>query len=114
MGSYDRLLEFVYTASHVVLVAVLAQRQVGFLIMLDSMPDEVTNLPQAFVAYAAVEADVRGTGIGKALFVAAETCARERGLGHISLMVTDNNDPAVSLYTSLGYQTERRLLCKTL
>jgi ribosomal protein S18 acetylase RimI-like enzyme len=112
--SYERLLAYVYSASSIILIAWLEQRPVGFVIIVDSLPDEVTGLAQAFIAYAAVEENVRNRGIGRALFESAEQVARERGLPHMALMVTDENEAALSLYAKLGYQTERRLLCKTL
>jgi len=62
----------------------------------------------------AVEPSARRSGVGRALIAAAEVVARERGLPHLSLMVTDANAAAVDLYTNAGFQTERRLLTKVL
>ena len=113
--SYDKLLEFVLRQSHVVLVACDDDRRLGFLLLLDQLPDEVTMAPQAFVAYMAVEEFVaRRQGVGRALLEAAEAIARERGLPNLAMMVTEENTAALELYTSCGYQTERRLLCKPL
>lgn len=112
--SYDKLLEFIYAQSHVLLIADEEGRRTGFLLLLDALPDEVTMAPQAFVAYMAVEPDVQRRGIGRALLNAAEGLARERGLPTIAMMVTESNVPALDLYTSGGYRTERRLLCKSL
>ena len=112
--SYEKLLEFIYAQSHEVLIAESGTRKVGFLLFLDSLPDEVSMSPQAFVAYMAVEPDVQRRGIGRALLNAAEDLARERGLPTIAMMVTENNLSALGLYTSSGYRTERRLLCKPL
>ena len=82
--------------------------------MLDDLPDEVTLLPQAFVAYMAVEPGVRRDGVGTALLAAAEDEARRRGLPYMALMVTEENAAARRLYERGGYRTERRLLCKPL
>ena len=82
--------------------------------MLDTLDDEVSGLPQGFIAYMAVEPSARRTGVARALLAAAEARARERGLPHIALMVTEDNAPARELYAQAGYRTERRLLCKTL
>ena len=112
--AYQRLVEFVREQSHVVLIAESAVEPLGFLLLLDSLPDEVTGLPQAFVAYMAVEPHARRGGVGRALLGAAEALARERGLPHFSLMVTEDNAPARQLYAQAGYATERRLLSKTL
>lgn len=113
-GAYDRLVEIVEGQSHVTFIAQEGDRRVGFLLMLDDLPDEVTALPQAFIAYMAVEPKFRGCGAGRALLAAAEGAARERGLPHLTLMVTEENDAARRLYERDGFQTERRLMCKTL
>lgn len=86
----------------------------GFLLMLDDLPDEVTSLPQGFIAYMAVEPDARRGGVARQLLAAAEDAARARGLGHVALMVTEDNAAARELYAQAGYATERRLLCKRL
>ena len=112
--AFERLAEYVFDQPHVVLIARDGERSVGFLLLLDSLPDEVTMAPQGFVAYMAVEPDVRRRGVGRALIEAAEREARERGLPHLSLMVTEGNAEAVGLYEKAGFQTERRLLTKTL
>lgn len=113
-ASYERLLEIVFSQSHVFLVAEHNGEPVGFTLMLDSMPDEVTRLPQGFIAYMAVEPDARQSGVGSALLEAVEGEARRRGLPYIGLMVTEENAAARTLYERAGYITERRLLCKTL
>lgn len=109
-----RLLEIVENQSHVTLVAENGADPVGFLLLLDDLPDEVTSTPQAFVAYMAVEPELRGRGVGKALLDAAESEAKRRSLPYITLMVTEDNTAARRLYERGGYVTERRLLCKPL
>jgi ribosomal protein S18 acetylase RimI-like enzyme len=98
----------------VLLVAEDDSEPLGFVLFLDQFPDEVSGLPQAFVVYAAVEPHALRRGIGKALFLAAEEAARARGLPYVSFMVTEENLAARELYAHLGYQTERRQLCKPL
>ena len=112
--SFDRLLAWAFEQSHVLLVAEDGAERLGFVLLLDSMPDEVGATPQAFVVYAAVEPSARRRGIGRRLFTAAEDAARERGLPFISFMVTEENAAARELYAQLGYRTERRQLCKQL
>jgi ribosomal protein S18 acetylase RimI-like enzyme len=113
-ASYDGLLDFVFRQSHVLLVAERSGSRAGFILMLDTMPDEVTRMPQGFVAYMAVEPSMRGAGIGSRLLAAAEDEARRRGLPYMGLMVTEDNAAARALYERAGYLTERRLLCKPL
>ena len=112
--AFDRLCDIVEDQSHVTFIAQLAERRVGFLLLLDGLPDEVTLLPQGFVAYMAVEPQCRRTGVGAALLAAAEDEARRRGLPYMALMVTEENAAARLLYERGGYRTERRLLCKPL
>jgi len=82
--------------------------------MLNDLPDEVTGMPQGFIAYMAVEPEARRHGVGRQLLLAAEEQARARGLPVVALMVTEDNVAARELYAQAGYRTERRLLCKTL
>lgn len=113
-ASYDGLLEFVFKQPHVFYVAERSGARVGFVLMIDTMPDEVTRMPQAFVAYMAVEPSARRYGIGSRLLAAAEDEARRRGLPYMGLMVTEDNAAALALYERAGFLTERRLLCKPL
>ncbi len=113
-AAFDRLCEIVEGQSHVTLIAQRDGERAGFLLLLDDLPDEVTLLPQAFVAYMAVEPDRRREGIAAALLAAAEDEARRRGAPYMALMVTDENEAARRLYERRGYLTERRLLCKPL
>jgi ribosomal protein S18 acetylase RimI-like enzyme len=112
--NFDRLLSIVNRRDHVALIAIADEVPVGFLLMLDSLPDEVTGEDQGFIAYMAVERALRRDGIGAALLARAEDEARERGLPYMALMVTEENAAARALYERAGYLTERRLLCKML
>jgi GNAT superfamily N-acetyltransferase len=114
VGAFGRLIDTIQAQSHIVLIAEIDGRPAGFLLMLDGLPDDVTSLPQAFVAYMAVEPQLQRFGVGAALLAAAEGKAIERGLPYIALMVTEDNAAARALYASGGYVTERRLLSKRL
>ena len=114
-ASYERLVEYAFDRSHVLLVAESPlEGAVGFLLMVDDMPDEVTATAQGFVAYMAVEPDARRHGVASRLLEAAEDAARRRALPVMALMVTEENEAARELYAQAGYFTERRLLCKPL
>lgn len=110
--NYDRLVEYARSQSHILLVAESTFERLGFALLLDSLPDEVTGIPQAFVAYMAVEPHARRRGVARSLLAAAERSARERGLPFVALMVTEDNVAARALYAQAGFVTERRLLCK--
>lgn len=112
--SFGRLLSIVYGQSHVGFLAQVDDRPVGFALLLDELPDEVTGMDQGFLAYMAVDPDLRREGAGAALLKAVEDEARKRRLPYVSLMVTEDNVAARALYERAGYITERRLLCKKL
>ena len=50
-----------------------------------------------------MEADARGSGIGRALVEAALRRARERGCTRIVLDANEANAPALALYGSVGF-----------
>ena len=50
-----------------------------------------------------VEESARGSGLGRALLERAVQEARERGCRRIELDVNDNNDAALGLYRSIGF-----------
>ncbi len=113
--SYELLVNFAFEQSHVLLVAESElDGPVGFVLMLDELPDEVSGMPQGFVAYMAVEPEARRQGVASRLLAAAEDAARGRGLPYMALVVTEDNDAARELYAQAGYSTERRVLCKPL
>ena len=112
--AYERLLAFGYGQKHAVLVAEDGDELLGFIFVIEGVPDEATLEPQSFVIYTAVEPRARRRGVARALLDAAEARARAQGLPYLTLMVTEENEAAVRLYESAGFFTERRLLCKRL
>ncbi len=86
----------------------------GFLILLTDVPDDVTQEPQAFIAYVAVRAADRGYGLGRALLREAIAEGQRRGLPHISLMVSADNHEAYALYESERFMAERTLMTRPL
>jgi ribosomal protein S18 acetylase RimI-like enzyme len=114
-GSFEQLVAYAFARSYVLEIAETAlDGPVGFVLMLNDLPDEVTGMPQGFIAYMAVEPESRRHGVARQLLFVAEEQARARGLPVIALMVTEDNVAARELYAQAGYRTERRLLCKTL
>jgi ribosomal protein S18 acetylase RimI-like enzyme len=114
LEAFDRLVDFVYSRRHDVLIAERDGERLGFLLLLYDIPDEVTLTDQAFVAYTAVEPAARGGGIGRALIDSVDSYARAAGLRYVSLMVTEDNAPARTLYDHAGFLTERRMMTKVL
>jgi ribosomal protein S18 acetylase RimI-like enzyme len=98
----------------VVFVAESESVPVGFLILIVDIPDDVTQMPQAFVAYMAVEPIARMRGAGRLLLAEAEREARKLGLPHLSLMVTAGNEAARALYAAVGFVEERAIMTKSL
>ena len=62
--NFLRLLEIVHSRSHVILVAAEGDLRMGFALLVFDLPDEVTGLDQAFLAYMAVEVEQRGRVVG--------------------------------------------------
>ena len=112
--NFLRLLDIVHSRSHAILVAVEGELRLGFALLVFDLPDEVTGLAQAFLAYMAVEVGERGHGVGSLLLAACEEEARRHGTPYLGLMVTEGNAAAQRLYERAGYRTERRLLGKKL
>lgn len=112
--AFDRLIGYLFARTFDLFVAMDDSRPCGFLILLRDLPDEVTTTEQAFVAYMAVEPALRRRGIGAALLRAAEDLARADGLGFLSLMVTEDNLPARTLYERFGLRSERRMMTKAI
>lgn len=61
-----------------------------------------------------VEAGFRETGIGRHLMELGEVWAQERGLIDIILNVSSQNETAIGLYESLGYEVETKRYIKKL
>lgn len=113
--AYQRLAVFCrQRAGTVTLIAEAEGARAGFLILLTDMPDDITHAPAGFIAYLAVIADQRGSGVGRALVQAAVAEGQRRKLTHISLMVSADNGAARSLYESEHFMHERILMTRPL
>ncbi len=65
-----------------------------------------TLATEGYVRHLAVDADVQGAGVGRALIEHAATGMRARGCRRWRLNVRPDNVPAVGLYSSLGMRTQ--------
>ncbi len=111
--AFHRLLAFCSDRpKSVTLIAESEGIPIGFLLLVNDIPDDVTQSPQSFVAYMAVEPAARRRGAAAKLLAAAEEEARRLGLPHLSLMVTADNAPAQALYRRAGFSDERIVLTK--
>jgi ribosomal protein S18 acetylase RimI-like enzyme len=63
---------------------------------------------EAYVEELAVDASARRLGAARALLAACEEHAVRRGKRRLTLWVTANNDPALALYSRLGFRVRRR------
>ncbi len=90
------------------------KERVGYLILNDRTTEELTGGTQAWIMDIAVKPEYWGRGVGGKLLEKAEEHCRENGIKFIGLAVTTANHRAVSLYESIGYQEERKLMVKKL
>ena len=97
---------FLADESRDVLVARADGRIAGSVQLLRSAPHAESTRFRADVVILFVDPRARGGGLGRALLEAAEARARELGLGQLNLDVreTQAQEPARSLYESLGYR----------
>jgi ribosomal protein S18 acetylase RimI-like enzyme len=63
-----------------------------------------TSSEDAWLEDVFVSEQARGTGLGRALVLAAIDRARERGCARIELDVDESNTPAFELYRALGFR----------
>jgi len=85
--------------------------RVGFIWMIESTSG-FTASTFGWVMCVYVEAGFRGAGIGRRLMELGETWAREQGLIDIILNVSNQNNSAIKLYESLGYELETKRYIK--
>lgn len=115
VAAWDRLRRFcARQAGTVTLIAEDEGDSAGFAILLTDMLDDVSQQPQGFIAYMAVDASHRRRGVGTALLAAAERETAARGLPMLTLMVAFDNAAARALYEAYGLAPERLQLAKPL
>ena len=70
-------------------------------------PHQFRDEVRVYVNEIHVAEPYRGRGAGKQLLSAVESMAKSRGYGAIYLHAEGDNEGAISLYRSLGYEIER-------
>lgn len=111
-SAFRTLAEYVWSRDHDTLIAELDGKPAGFVLVVHDLPDEVSLTDQVFIAYMAVLPEFQRRGVGRMLLGAVDRLAKERGVDYVSLMVTEENAPALGLYAAGGFTTERRMLTK--
>ena len=89
------------------------ENPVGFIWLIESTSG-FTAAAFAWIMCIYVETGARGKGIGRNLMELGEAWARERGLIDIILNVSNENDIAIGLYESMGFEVETRRYIKKL
>lgn len=88
-------------------------QRVGFIWLIESTSG-FTAAAFAWIMCIYVEAGFRGRGIGRHLMELGEKWAEEKGLIDIILNVSNENESAIRLYESMGYEMETRRYIKKL
>jgi GNAT superfamily N-acetyltransferase len=96
-----------------VLIAETADaKPLGFISL--KVREDPAGIERAHVADLAVTDSARRTGVGTALMKAAESWARDLGMGLLSLDVWSSNENALAFYRHLGFSAESVCLIKRL
>ncbi len=101
----------VATPEQHLLIPVLDGTPIGFLWL--QIPSSV-DAPEVFIYDISVDPSMRGRGLGRAVMVAGEDYARQRGAQSIRLHVFGENSVARGLYEDLGYDVTNVMMAKTL
>jgi ribosomal protein S18 acetylase RimI-like enzyme len=65
---------------------------------------------RGWLYYVAVAHDVRGTGLGRKMVLAAESWLCERGVVKVQLLVRESNTKVISFYEHLGFEVAPRVV----
>ena len=86
------------------ILAELHGKVVGFA-SLRLVPYLGENAPYAEISELFVSADYRRLGVARALMAALEEQARAAGASSITVLTAADNDPALTLYRAMGFET---------
>ena len=100
------------TPESVVLVAEGAGGLVGFAeVSTRAYADGCETSPVGYLEGWFVAAEVRGTGVGRALVEAAEAWTRDRGLREFASDAELTNEASIRAHLALGFEEAGRLVC---
>lgn len=69
------------------------------------------STPVAYVEAWYVDQDMRRSGVGRALFAAAEQWARDEGLTEIASDTLIDNETSITAHKAMGYEEVERIVC---
>jgi GNAT superfamily N-acetyltransferase len=98
--------------STVLIAEATDETPLGFISL--KVSEDAAGTERAHVADLAVTERARRIGVGTALMKAAESWARNLGMGVLSLDVWSTNETALRFYRHLGYDPESECLIKRL
>jgi diamine N-acetyltransferase len=109
--------DLITQSASMVFVAERKSQLVGFLVIrVSESPDEPMLAKRRFamVDMVAVQTDQQHLGIGQALMEVAHSWASRKHLTEVMLTVWEFNRRAIGFYEALGYETESRLMSRSL
>lgn len=107
----ENMVEYVKNDKAIIIGACNDEDLVGFIWLFKNINQGEQRL---HVIQIVVKEEYRNKGIGKQLMMEAEKQAKNNDITTLELNVIEENRAAVSLYESLGYLTEKRLMTKKL
>jgi len=103
-GSYeDTLIQWLNSERTLTLIAVMNGRVVGFA-MISRLPQEWIRENASELLAIAVEPEVQGLGIGRALILEVEKRAKNLNLSRLFLHTARENSRAIGLFMEMGYR----------
>ena len=112
----QEFLDMIASEDATILVAVKENTPVGLTMLLSGQVEShPVKVPVKFmlIDLITVARDQRKSGIGRALFHAAEQWAQQQGLDRIELKVYRKNKAALAFYESLGFKAEWSRMVKS-
>lgn len=107
----ENMVEYVKADKAIIVGACSDEDLVGFIWLFKSTNQGEQRL---HVNQIVIKEEYRNKGIGKQLMTEAEKQAKKNNITTLELNVIEENRAALSLYESLGYLTEKRLMTKKL